>query len=218
MPAENAAARDSLRGAELKVDWLNPDCWKGNPMQETVEQYKQRLMGYLGKQDPMRVQATTVAKIEKLVKGVPAAKLRKPPAPGKWSVAEILAHLADNTMVHVYRVKCILAAPGTPMVAYDQDRWAEVAELCEARSEAVVASAESSQGRSSGAPEIAPAGAVETVRRSRRARGRKYRENRADDGGARHQPLAADRSDPGPEEEIGNQETRKPCRVSKAWT
>ena len=144
-------------------------------MQETVEQYMQRLMGYLGKQDPMRVQGTTVAKIEKLVKGVPAAKLRKPPAPGKWSVAEILAHLADNTMVHIYRVKCILAAPGTPMVAYDQDRWARSQNYAKHDPQAVVATAESSQGRSSGAPEIAQAGAVETIRRSRRARGREHR-------------------------------------------
>jgi DinB superfamily len=94
-------------------------------MQETVEQYKRRIMGYLGDQDPMRVQAGTVAKIERLVKGVPAARLRKRPAPGKWSVAEILAHLADGEIVAGYRMRSILGAPGTPIVAYDQDRWAE---------------------------------------------------------------------------------------------
>ena len=94
-------------------------------MQETVEQYKRRLMGYLGDRDPMRVQAGTVAKIEKLLKGVPAARLGKRPAPGKWSVAEILAHLADDEIVVAYRMKCILSAPGTPVAAFDQDRWAE---------------------------------------------------------------------------------------------
>ena len=94
-------------------------------MQETVEQYTQRLIGYLGEQDPIRVQSQTVGKIERLIKGVPTAKLRKRPAPGKWSVAEILAHLADNVMVHSYRMKSILAAPGMPIAAYDQDKWAE---------------------------------------------------------------------------------------------
>jgi DinB superfamily len=94
-------------------------------MQETAEHYKQRIMGYLGDHDPMRVQAGTVAKIEKLVKGAPAAKLKKRPAPGKWSVAEILAHLADDELVAGYRMRSILGAPGTPIAAFDQDKWAE---------------------------------------------------------------------------------------------
>jgi hypothetical protein len=94
-------------------------------MHETVEQYQRRLMGYLSDQDPMRVQATTVGVIEKLIKGVPVTKLKKRPAPGKWSVGEILAHLADNALVHSYRMRSILAAPGDPIAAYDQERWAE---------------------------------------------------------------------------------------------
>jgi hypothetical protein len=94
-------------------------------MQETVEQYKQRMMGYLGKEDPLRVQAGTIAKIERLVKRAPAAQLRKKPAPGKWSVNEILAHLADAELVTSYRMRSILGAPGTAMAAYDQDKWAE---------------------------------------------------------------------------------------------
>jgi len=94
-------------------------------MQETVEQYKQRIMGYLGEQDPVRVQSKTVGKIERLVRKVPAARLRKRPAPGKWSVAEILAHLADGEIVTGYRMRTILGAPGTPIAAYDQDKWAE---------------------------------------------------------------------------------------------
>src|SRR5712672_1936031 len=94
-------------------------------MQETVEQYKQRIMANLGGQDPMRVQSKTFGKIEKLVKRAPAAKLKKRPAPGKWSVGEILAHLADCEMVTGYRMRSILGAPGTPIPAFDQDKWAE---------------------------------------------------------------------------------------------
>jgi hypothetical protein len=56
---------------------------------------------------------------------VPAARLKKRPAPGKWSVAEILAHLADDEIVTAYRMKSILGAPGTPLAAFDQDKWAE---------------------------------------------------------------------------------------------
>ncbi len=94
-------------------------------MHETVEQYIERILGYLGNQNPLRVQSATVAKIERLVKRVPAARLKKRPAPGKWSVAEILAHLADDELVTGYRMRSILGAPGTPIAAFDQDKWAE---------------------------------------------------------------------------------------------
>src|SRR5262249_14569194 len=43
----------------------------------------------------------------------------------KWSVAEIVAHLADAELVAGWRMRAILGAPGTPIQAYDQDRWAE---------------------------------------------------------------------------------------------
>src|SRR5260370_7805217 len=87
-------------------------------MQETIEQYKQRIMGYLGDQKPLKVQAATASKIERLVKNVPRAKLKMRPAPGKWSVAEILAHLADTEILGGYRMRNILGAPGTPISAF----------------------------------------------------------------------------------------------------
>jgi hypothetical protein len=65
-------------------------------MQETVEQYKQRILGYLGDLKPLQVQAATPTKIERLIKKVSRATLTKRPAPGKWSAVEILAHLADQ--------------------------------------------------------------------------------------------------------------------------
>lgn len=71
----------------------------------------------------MAVQAATAKKLERLIKGVPARKLRKRPAPEKWSVAEILAHLADAEIVGGFRMRLILGAPGTPIAAFDQDAW-----------------------------------------------------------------------------------------------
>src|SRR5260370_15005700 len=61
------------------------------PMQETIEQYKQRIMGCLGDQKPLKVQAATASKIERLVKNLPHAKLNMRRAPGQWSVASLCA-------------------------------------------------------------------------------------------------------------------------------
>jgi hypothetical protein len=92
-------------------------------MRETPQQYIQRILGHLERQDPLKVQAATAKKIERLLKGVPSAKLRKRPAPDKWSITEIVTHLADTEMVGGYRMRMILATPGTPIAAFNQDVW-----------------------------------------------------------------------------------------------
>ncbi|MFY9841725.1 MAG: DinB family protein [Terriglobales bacterium] len=92
-------------------------------MPETVQQYTQRIMAHAQGQDPIKVQSATPKKLARLVKGVPTAKLRKRPAPEKWSAAEILAHLADVEIVIGWRMRSILGAPGTPVQAYDQNAW-----------------------------------------------------------------------------------------------
>jgi hypothetical protein len=92
-------------------------------MKETVQQYVQRIQGKIAGQDPLKVQAGTASKLARLIKGKTPAKLRKRPQADKWSVAEILAHLADAEVVTCWRVRAILGAPGTPIQAYDQDAW-----------------------------------------------------------------------------------------------
>jgi hypothetical protein len=92
-------------------------------MKETVQEYVQRIQGKLAGQDPLKVQSTTAKKLARLIKGATPAKLRKRPAPDKWSVTEILAHLADVEIAVSWRIRAILGAPGTPVQAFDQDAW-----------------------------------------------------------------------------------------------
>jgi hypothetical protein len=92
-------------------------------MRETPQQYTQRVLGYVEGKKPLAVQAATANKLARLIKGVPVSRLRKRPAPDKWSVSEILAHLADSEIVGGFRMRLILGAPGTPIPAFDQDRW-----------------------------------------------------------------------------------------------
>jgi hypothetical protein len=74
--------------------------------------------------DALKVQAGTAKKLARLIKGVAPSKLRKRPTPDKWSVTEILAHLADAEIARSWRIRQILAAPGTSLQAFDQDAWA----------------------------------------------------------------------------------------------
>ena len=48
------------------------------------------------------------------------------PEPGKWSMAEIVAHLADVEIVASWRMRSVIGANGTPIQPFDQDVWASV--------------------------------------------------------------------------------------------
>lgn len=92
-------------------------------MQETHEEYRQRVLGHLEGRDPLKMQAAAPQKLERLLKGLRAAKARKRPAPGKWSINEIVAHLADTEVAVGFRLRMILGEPGVPIQAFDQDAW-----------------------------------------------------------------------------------------------
>jgi uncharacterized damage-inducible protein DinB len=91
---------------------------------ETPQQYIKRILGNVEGQHPLKVQSSTPKKIARLIRELSSSKLRKRPAPDKWSISEILAHLADCEVVTSWRMRQILGAPGTPIQAFDQDAWA----------------------------------------------------------------------------------------------
>jgi hypothetical protein len=93
-------------------------------MQETAKEYRNRMLGHLHGRHPLKLQAAAPQRLERLLKGVPAPRASKHPAPGKWSIAEIVAHIADTELVIGYRIRTILGAPGAPIQAFDQDDWA----------------------------------------------------------------------------------------------
>ncbi|HET7696910.1 MAG TPA: DinB family protein [Vicinamibacterales bacterium] len=93
---------------------------------ETFEQYTARLLALSAGADPVEVLASTPATIARSIHGRSAAALQRSPGPGRWSAAQIVAHLADAEIVFAYRLRMILAAPGTAIQAYDQDAWSRV--------------------------------------------------------------------------------------------
>jgi len=51
-------------------------------------------------------------------------ELSRRPEPSKWSIAEIVAHLADTELVGGWRLRQILSNNGVSIQAFDQDAWA----------------------------------------------------------------------------------------------
>jgi len=94
-------------------------------MKETAQQYTKRILSHIDGKDPLKVQKSTAKKLDKLTRRLSKKEIRRRPAPGKWSIAEILAHLADAEVVGSWRIRQILGADGTPIQAYDQNVWAQ---------------------------------------------------------------------------------------------
>ena len=66
------------------------------------------------------------ALLEAALAQVPKGALRWRPAPGKWSVHEVIVHCADSETNSHMRIRYLLAEPEPLIVGYDQDRWATV--------------------------------------------------------------------------------------------
>ena len=94
-------------------------------MLETPQQYTERMLGHSRGKDPLRLQEAAPRKFAALTKGLTKKRLSQRSAPGKWSIAEILAHMADAELVIGYRLLLILASNGTTIQAFDQDAWAD---------------------------------------------------------------------------------------------
>ena len=94
-------------------------------MPESQAQYKARILRHVAGREPLSLLAAAPAKLEALLAAVPPALCARRPSPAKWSVQEIVAHLADDELVGAYRIRLILADPGTAIQAFDQDRWSE---------------------------------------------------------------------------------------------
>lgn len=100
-------------------------------MPETAQQYIQRILSHVEGQDAIKMQQASTAKLKKLVQGLGPKELKWKPEPGKWSIAEIVAHLADAEIVASWRMRAILGSNGTPIQPFDQDRWASVFQYAE---------------------------------------------------------------------------------------
>jgi uncharacterized damage-inducible protein DinB len=80
---------------------------------------------YLNGRDPVEVMAATPTALQALLHGLTEPQIETPPAPGEWSIREILAHLADCELVWAWRIRHALEKPGATVAPFDQDVWAQ---------------------------------------------------------------------------------------------
>ena len=71
----------------------------------------------------MKLQSAAPARLAKLLKGVSPTRAPKRPGPEKWSIAEIVVHMAGTEVFFGYLIRRIVGEPGTPIDGIDQDAW-----------------------------------------------------------------------------------------------
>ena len=86
--------------------------------------YVRALLDLLGNRDPVTVLGELLPWLDQRLSGVGESTLRRPEKPGKWSVIEVIQHLADSDLVAGFRFRMMLTEDRPPIQGYDQDRWA----------------------------------------------------------------------------------------------
>ena len=77
-------------------------------------------------QDVISHQDQAPRTLANLIAGVPDELLARSPAPGKWSVRAILAHMAEDELVSSWRYRHMIEHPGAALPGFDQDEWARL--------------------------------------------------------------------------------------------
>jgi hypothetical protein len=99
-----------------------------NPASEAADQaaaYIRAILDLLGDREPIAVLRATPSALPRAIEGLSPQQLRQPERPGKWSIGQILQHLADSEIVSAWRMRLILAHDRPQITGYDQDLWAE---------------------------------------------------------------------------------------------
>lgn len=80
---------------------------------------------FLEGRDALDIVRSTVDELEQSIARIKPERAQQPHRPGKWSVAEIVAHLADCEIAFGFRLRQSLGEPGHTVQPFDQTVWAE---------------------------------------------------------------------------------------------
>lgn len=71
-----------------------------------------------------KILSTTSHEIANKLQMIGPDRVGEPPAPGKWSPAEIVCHLADCEVAFAFRLRQTLAEDHHVLQPFDQEKWA----------------------------------------------------------------------------------------------
>jgi hypothetical protein len=92
---------------------------------ELRAKYAPAVLGLVADRNPISILKETPGALARSVATLTPEQIRTPEAPGKWSIAAVLRHLADTDVVWGWRMRLILAQDRPQITGFDQDLWAD---------------------------------------------------------------------------------------------
>lgn len=91
---------------------------------EEIAAYVGAVLGLVEGRDPIGVLRQMPQDLRDAVGPLSSDDLRTAEAAGKWSINEVMQHLADSDLVFGWRIRLVLSQDRPVIAGYDQDRWA----------------------------------------------------------------------------------------------
>ena len=92
---------------------------------EHATAYITAVLDLLGDREPTGILREMPSALPRAIAGLSPKQLLEPECPGKWSIGQVLQHLADSEVVWAWRMRLILAQDRPQLSGYDQDLWAQ---------------------------------------------------------------------------------------------
>jgi uncharacterized damage-inducible protein DinB len=89
-------------------------------------EYLSRMRDYAQGKDPLELQAQTPELLAKLLAKASHEQITTRPSKDKWSIGEILAHLAEDELATAWRYRQMVEHSGLQLMGFDQDLWARL--------------------------------------------------------------------------------------------
>jgi len=85
--------------------------------------YVDETLALLGDRDPVALLDEMPDWLTTHLDDLPESVLGVAEGPGKWSITQVLAHLADTELAFGWRIRLLLTADRPPLTGFDEGKW-----------------------------------------------------------------------------------------------
>ena len=92
---------------------------------DAARAYVDAIVSLVGDRDPLTLLGEFPETLANSLRGLDDRRLYAPEAEGKWSIAQVVRHLADTELVIAVRFRMVIAHDRPVITGFDQDAFAD---------------------------------------------------------------------------------------------